>query len=240
MTLNLLTLSNHKTMLGESRGYLTAILHLAPERVSGFNACQYAGACKATCLNTAGRGVYQNVQAARIRKTRWFFSDRPSFMAQLARDVETVCRKAAREKMTPVFRLNGTSDIPWERIPFGSHESIMSAFPELQWYDYTKYPVARRLVLPSNYYLTQSLDVGIGSEREALTALSIGRNVAVAFDAKKGTPLPSSFQLGSQSFPVIDGDVSDLRFLDASPVIVRLRAKGRARRDTSGFVRIAA
>jgi hypothetical protein len=35
---------------------------------------------------------------------------------------------------------------------------------------------------------------------------------------------------------VFDGDDTDLRFLDPTGVIVGLKAKGRARKDTSGFV----
>ena len=35
---------------------------------------------------------------------------------------------------------------------------------------------------------------------------------------------------------MIDGDVSDVRFNDPKGVIVGLRAKGDAKKDTSGFV----
>jgi hypothetical protein len=38
--------------------------------------------------------------------------------------------------------------------------------------------------------------------------------------------------------PVFNGDDSDLRFLDPKGVIVGLYAKGRARKDTSGFVKM--
>ena len=36
--------------------------------------------------------------------------------------------------------------------------------------------------------------------------------------------------------PVVDGDKSDLRFLDGENVIVGLIAKGQAKKDQSGFV----
>ena len=52
-------------------------------------------------------------------------------------------------------------------------------------------------------------------------------NVAVVFDK-----LPEEY-LG---YPVIDGDTTDLRFLDDTGVIVGLLAKGDAKKDTSGFV----
>jgi hypothetical protein len=35
---------------------------------------------------------------------------------------------------------------------------------------------------------------------------------------------------------VIDGDLSDLRFLDRTGVVVGVRAKGKAKKDVSGFV----
>ena len=36
--------------------------------------------------------------------------------------------------------------------------------------------------------------------------------------------------------PVINGDKTDMRFKDPVGVIVGLKAKGKARKDTSGFV----
>jgi len=240
----LLTLgsSNAKTAKGEAYGVLTGILHLAPERASGFNVCAYAGACVAPCLNTSGRGrpetpLGARIQSARVRKTARFFSDRAEFMRDLARDIAAVERKAKRRGMVPAIRLNGTSDIPWESVAVDGAPNLMALFPNVQFYDYTKYPVARRLLLPLNYHLTQSLDVGIGSETEALTALSIGRNVAVVFSVARSGPLPERFTLGASTFPVINGDASDLRFTDPRGVIVGLRAKGRAKHDASGFVR---
>jgi len=37
--------------------------------------------------------------------------------------------------------------------------------------------------------------------------------------------------------PVFNGDDSDLRFLDPKGVVVGLYAKGKAKKDTSGFVK---
>ena len=66
-------------------------------------------------------------------------------------------------------------------------------------------------------------------------ALASGVNVAVVFNTRKGKALPTTWN----SLPVIDGDAHDLRFLDPRTphgIIIGLRAKGRARKDTSGFV----
>jgi hypothetical protein len=60
------------------------------------------------------------------------------------------------------------------------------------------------------------------------TAPEYGRNVAVVFAVKKGASLPKRFG----AWRVIDGDDTDLRFLDPSLCIVGLRANGRARKDT--------
>ena len=55
--MKLLSVGNPKTLKGESVGYLTFILHLAPASLSGYNTCPKATeGCKAACLNTAGRG----------------------------------------------------------------------------------------------------------------------------------------------------------------------------------------
>src|SRR5947208_2552747 len=123
-----------KTVKGEKRGYLTGILYLAPHKLSGRNLCPDASpGCIATCLNTAGRGVFSNVQHARIAKTRRFTTERQYFMSELYRDIRALVRKAYRHKMTPLVRLNGTSDIPWENVARGS-ASLMRLFPFVRFY----------------------------------------------------------------------------------------------------------
>jgi hypothetical protein len=103
-------------------------------------------------------------------------------------------------------------------------QNIMLAFPNVIFYDYTK--LANRRNLPPNYSLTFSLSED--NDKSAEQALANGLNVAAVF-----RKIPPTF-LGRT---VVDGDVSDLRFLDPSGVIVGLKAKGKAKKDTSGFVR---
>lgn len=234
---SLLTLGNPKTAKGEARGYLTGVMHLAPHTLSGYNVCAHASTgCAAACLNTAGRGgifkpgeTTNRIQEARIQRTRFFFQDRDHFERLLAREVESLVRKAQREGLTPAVRLNGTSDLPWERLSFLGEPSIMAAFPDLQFYDYTKVP--KRRTLPSNYHLTFSLnEANLDVARQELAH---GRNVAVVFRHK---PFPDTHW----DAPVVDGDESDLRFLDPNPCVVGLKAKGRAKHDYSGFVQEAA
>lgn len=227
--MKLLGTSNYKTIKGEKLGYLTFIMHLAPASLSGHNVCPMASpGCKAACLNTAGRGKMGTVQEARIRKTVSFFDDRGMFMNQLILDIEAGIRKADREDMIPVFRLNGTSDIRWETVEVAGHRNIMEMFPEVTFYDYTKLPNRRNV--PANYYLTFSRSET--NENDIGEAICNGMNVAVVFDTPKGDALPKVWR----NLEVVDGDENDLRFLDPCGSVVGLRAKGDGKKDSSGFV----
>ncbi len=225
----LLTTSNTKTRKGEGAGYLTLILHLAPAKLSGFNVCPMATkGCAAACLNTAGRGRFAKIQTARIAKTRRFFEDRDNFMRELAGDIRAGIRKAEREGLILAVRLNGTSDIRWETISLEGARNIFEMFPGVTFYDYTKLP--NRRDLPPNYRLTFSR--GEQSPDKVRDIIRGGRNVAAVFRVGRREELP----LFWEGLPVIDGDRTDLRFLDPEGVVVGLRAKGAAPRDRSGFV----
>lgn len=215
-----------KTSKGEKDGYLTGILYLAPSTTSGqADLCPNASAgCRAACLYTAGRGAMKNVQQARVNKTLRFLNEREEFMAEIVKDIKSLVRKAEKENMTPTVRLNGTSDIPWENVKVGDAPNIMALFPNVQFYDYTKNP--NRKNLPANYDLTFSLAEDNDSNAEK--ALNNGVNVAAVFQE-----LPKTF-MGRK---VVNGDDTDLRFNDPKGVIVGLKAKGLAKKDTSGFVR---
>jgi hypothetical protein len=225
--------ANTKTAKNDTNKYLSAILHLAPANVSGYNVCLAASnGCKSACLNTAGRGRFNNVQQARIRKTKLFFENQNEFIDLLIADCKALIRKANRLGLTPVIRLNGTSDIDWSKVNVKDcteFENIFMKFPEIQFYDYTKHPDRVMKYLgggyPSNYNLTFSQ-----SECNQLVAtklLNQGANVAIVFDQ-----VPSTY-LGYQ---VVNGDNTDLRFLDPKNVVIGLTAKGKAKKDTSGFV----
>jgi hypothetical protein len=230
--MKLLSTANPKIQKGARLGYLSFVLHLAPADLSGHEVCpKRTAGCTAACLNTAGRGGMfkrgestNKIQQARIRKTQWFFSDREGFMAQLARDVRAAIRRAARLNMTPVFRLNGTSDLSWERYEVEGAANIFALFPQVQFYDYTKV-LGRKVSQYANYHLTFS--AADGNDRDVERALAAGMNVAVVFDRLPETHL---------GLTVFSADETDLRFLDPKG-IAGLKAKGRAKRDVSGFVR---
>ena len=239
--MKLLSTGNPKVLKGESQGYMTFILHLAPASVSGYNTCPKATkGCSAACLNTAGRGgMFKKgentnvIQKARIRKTHMFFEERNGFMEWLVADITLGIKQAAKKGFIPVFRLNGTSDIAWEKysvIRNGiSFDNIFLAFPEVTFYDYSKV-LGRKVNIP-NYSLTFS--AADGNDSDVTKAIAQGYNVATVFGVKKTAPLPLSY-LG---LPVFNGDESDLRFLDPKGVVVGLYAKGPAKKDTSGFVK---
>ncbi len=216
-----------KTSKGTGKGYLTGILYLAPASLSGVNVCPKASqGCRKACLFTAGRGRFYSITRARIVKTLAYHLDTPRFILTVKRSINSLLVKAKNKGLTPVVRLNGTSDILWER-----NTDIIQSFPLVQFYDYTKIVKRLNFTIPANYHLTVSLSES--NETDALYALSKGYNVAAVF--RKAIP---DTYLG---YRVINGDSTDLRFLDAQGsgqgVIVGLKAKGKAKNDTSGFVK---
>lgn len=229
--MKLLNSGNSKTIKGEKKGFRTFGIHLAPSKLSGHNVCLWASkGCAMACLNTAGRGAMSNVQKARINKTKLFFQDKDGFMRQLIKEITSSVKSSKKKGLTPCFRLNLTSDIPWEGV---RHEgkTIFELFPDCKFYDYTKgsYRMHRYLdgKLPNNYHLTFSRSEET-SDDKMKRVLSKGGNVAVVFRGE----LPKKY-LG---FAVVDGDDTDLRFLDPKGVIVGLVEKGLAKKDQTGFV----
>lgn len=216
-----------KTKKGIKQGYMTGIMYLSPGSLSGKNLCPFASVgCLKTCLYTAGRGVFEPVKNARMARSSLYSNNRPEFFAKLVSEITKLIQKAKRKNMIPVVRLNGTSDIPFELMPVLGKPNIMSHFPDIQFYDYTKNPHRFNKILPVNYHLTFSRSE---SNEQDIKLLPEGVNVAVVF-----TKVLTGDIFYSRT--VIDGDVSDLRFLDPRKSVVGLTAKGKARKDTSGFV----
>lgn len=232
--------SDTKTVKGEKFGYLTGIQYLTPADGSGVaNLCPFASAgCKAACLNTSGHGdprMGNTVQLARLTRTAFWQYQRNEYWKLLIKEIDSLIRKAERKGVIPVVRLNGTSDIVWERTPVvidGTTlaPNVMALYPTTTFYDYSKWPYDKRDWLPDNYHLTFSRSED--NHDEAMYNLSMERNVTVVFSTKKNDALPESWN----GYQVIDADMSDLRFLDTAPVICGLRAKGYGKKDDSGFI----
>lgn len=235
-------ISNPKLAKGLAKGIMSAPLHLAPSDLSGWNVCPMATrGCIKACLHTAGNpAAMTGKDRARKARTRAFFEARPAFMVVLAGEIAALVRAADKAGMIAAIRLNATSDIRWETIPVvfdgRTYQNMMTAFPDVVFYDYTK--IANRRNLPRNYRLTFSL--AESNEDHAGLALRNGHNVAIVFDTKRNRPLPDCYTVAGITYRVIDGDVDDFRPSDPSGVIVGLRAKGKAIGDASGFVRKAA
>jgi hypothetical protein len=230
----LLNNGNSKTIKGEKLGWTTFGLHLAPFNLAGKNVCAHASAgCAAACLNTAGRGAMSNVQKSRIAKTQKFFADKNAFVWQLAKEISNAVKLSAKKDMKPCFRLNLTSDLPWENIKVESHGkklSLIEMYPDVQFYDYTKsFPRMQKYLkgeMPSNYHLTFSRSEC--NDNLVDLVLKLGGNVAAVF--------LNEFPKSWKSVEVVNGDETDLRFLDAQNKIVGLVQKGLAKKDETGFV----
>lgn len=212
-----------KTKKGQKDNYMTGILYFASSKLAGVNVCGPTATpgCIASCLKWAGRCAFYNVTKSQVIKTLAFFFDSKRYEATIDKSIQALKRKAKREGMTPIVRLNGTSDLPWEKMT-----SLMQRNNDVQFYDYTKNDARLYKAMPENYDLTFSL--AENNHEAARQALTAGHRVAVVFRKD----IPKSFW----GFKVIDGDSTDLRFLDPQGVIVGLKAKGKAKKDTSGFV----
>jgi hypothetical protein len=235
--------TNAKTIKGERYGIKTAILYLMPAMGSGVNLCAMAAIakCDGPCLFTAGRGAMSNVMLSRLRKTLFFNQYRDQFMAQLHKEIAAYADKAKREGFKLVVRLNGTSDIRFEniavphpRLNFNAYANIFAAFPDIQFYDYTK--LANRKNVPANYDLTFSYSGVPAYAPYVAKAVANGERIAVVF---RNRAIVETMLANGETFlglPLVDGDDSDIRHLDPRGAIVALYAKGKARKDTSGFV----
>lgn len=221
---NLLTYENAKTTKGEALGVMTGILYLAPGSMSGVNFCPAASTgCLAACLFTAGRGAFSNVHNARMNKSHYFNNARAQFIEQLRGEIGRAKKRAKLHKMQLAIRLNGTSDLCFELI-----SDLMTEFSDVQFYDYTKILARLKKPLPKNYDLTFSRSES--NDADCIEALKLGFRVAVVIsDIDRAL----DFFAGHT---IVDGDLHDIRFLDAPGVIVVLKAKGRARKDQTNFV----
>jgi len=218
--------ADSKTVKGAKRGYLTGILYLYPYKAFGFNLCANAEAadCHELCLNTAGRGQMDMIQQSRLRKTWLFHFEREWFMNRLYRDCEALIRKAAREAMTPVVRLDGTSDVDWENIRHEGY-SPMETFSLLQFYGYTKLP---RIPKNINNHLTFSFSAAAKYQRTVKKAERLGMNFAVV----SNDPAPETWR----GMDVVNGDGDDLRFLDPPNSAIWLKGKGKAKKSDSNMI----
>jgi len=226
----LLGSSTYKMEKSQKYKYLSEILHLAPSNIGGVNICPNASPeCIKLCLNTSGRGQMNTVQKSRLNKKFYFLADRLKFLNHLDREIKLSYARASRKGFKYTVRLNGTSDLPFERYKLKNGLNLMDNNPHVQFIDYTK--VTNRLdkknKIPKNYSLTYSQ--AENNLKDVKQILKTKYNIATVFRKK----LPKKW-LGRK---VINGDLSDLRHLeDGKKIIVGLIAKGRAIKNFNGFV----
>jgi hypothetical protein len=244
-TNNLLSTNNSKTIKGEKLGYTTYIMYLAPhtQNSKNINVCSHASkGCATACLFKSGAARFDQVQQGKVDKTEWFLDNRVEFLNKLDNEIKNIVARHEAiegEKVLKkngdvlrfknfAIRLNGTSDLPFEKYKIRDGKNIFELYPSVQFYDYTKNPIRFEKEF-DNYHLTfsQSED----NQAKALELLSSGKNVAVVFAVKKEANLPNEYQ----GFKVINGDESDLRFLDDSNVVVGLKYKLLTGKGTSGI-----
>jgi hypothetical protein len=245
----LLTTENSKTVKGEELGYTTYIMYLSPhtQNSKGVNLCSHASAgCAKACLHKSGAARFDQVQAGKLNKTEYFLDDKEGFMNQLVNELTKIEKKHAAiignykdvgtkgKKLYKKFavRLNGTSDIPFENIKIQGElfvfDNIFDRFPDIQFYDYTKNHKRFDKIIPTNYHMTFSRSEI--NDVESLDMLNRGYNVAYVFGIKDVKDFPSHYN----GFKVINGDESDLRFLDKENVIVGLKYKLTTTRGSQG------
>ena len=231
-------ISNTKTRKSENSdaGYSTLILHLAPAKESGFEMCASRSAgCTAACLYTAGRGRMQPIKNARIKRTLMWVKQREEFKKQIKKELTSFLRQCEKNQTLPAVRMNGTSDIIWEK----TWPELFTDFDSIQFYDYTKHKkrCLKGYVLPNNYHLTFSRSES--NDDDVLEILRNGKiNVAVVFGSRN---FPKKWRPNKRflrkSYPTYSADDHDLRFLDPNGGHIGcLYSKGKAKKDESGFV----
>lgn len=224
-------LSDGKTNAKTTKNSLkTFILYLTPGQVGTKNLCPMASAgCLQACLYTAGfAGVYKSVNAARLRKTEYFIANKKAFILQLSNEIMKQYVKAKKGDYKIAFRLNGTSDLDFIfMLQKYANLDINSLSDYATFYDYTKILTkAIRYKDHKNYTVTFSRSET--NDQQTNEAIKLGINVAAVFSGD----LPKTYK-GAK---VIDGDKSDLLMIYNKGVVLGLKAKGKAKKDKSGFV----
>jgi hypothetical protein len=224
--------SSSKIAKGLQYNEMTYILYLAPASQSGYNVCPMSTEeCRTACLTESGHNRIDvkknNINKARIAKTKLFFEHRQFFMGWLVTEIEKAKYKAEQLGYRFSVRINGTSDIDITTFKLNGKRNILELFNDTQFYDYTK--VSKRFKLMDkypNYDLTYSFSGYNMLQSLELLSENKGR-VAMVFEGKQ---LPTTFM----GYKVIDGDEYDMRYLDEQGVIVGLKFKFvRNKIDTS-------
>ena len=244
--------------LEDGRGVETTGLALAPAfQYGSINTCPNHASCKAECLGkTSGNyfklgggqdlSEFKGPRLNSLNKTVAFFQDPEAFAVRLHDEIASAQAEAAKNGNKLGVRLNVLSD-----IHPSVYKSIIDAFPDVDFYDYTKLNVDP--VAPNHHYTYSS--TGVSDEdvnnfhqnwKLMRNRLDNGQNVAMAFSHKQHLPESINDEETGKTYRVINGDTHDFRPLDKvgegeEGVIVGLKnkkAKGKqadAHKDSKGF-----
>lgn len=214
----------------------TFILYLAPatQNSKGAELCPHRTAgCTAACLFTAGRGKFGSVKGARINKTEYFLADPKTFLAQLALELIAINKRYQKQNKKAAIRLNGTTDRDFLYLLGKKAGIVWQELTSLVFYDYTK--TLKKAQRYSGTGYVHAFSRSEDNEVQAIQYLNEGGIVAAVF----ANDLPSHWK----GFEVLDGDLRDDLMLEAvhqttsgKGVVLGLKAKGDAKKDTSGFV----
>lgn len=206
-------------------------LSLAPykQNAKGINLCPKASkGCALACLFTAGRGKFTNVQQARINKTNYYLFDKQKFMDQLAKEINKIALKSTITNEKFALRLNTLSDVDfvYQLKKYADLDLLNDdTYKNIIVYDYTAIIGKVKKYLGTRYHLTLSRKED--NEQDVMEALEMGGNVAIVFK-----DLPKTYK----GYRVVDGDKTDLEMTKYKNVVLGLKAKGDAKKDTTGFV----
>lgn len=191
--------------------------------------------CRRGCvIVTAGKGPTPTAVIGRLARWHLLVTD-PLAAVTLTRHgiVETITHAGENHR----WRAGVADDVRWELVaPCLMDPVATPAGPvEVKAYAYTKAMPDVRPETPTGPRITYSAT----GEGRRWTPASIehavtvrGLRVAAALRVKRGADLPDTYGTA----PVIDGDEDDDRYATPRGVLVGLRAKGDAIRDTTGFV----
>lgn len=267
-------LSIKENYITDHEGYLIGTLFLAPQKniinaphygidfdskllnISKVNLCKKAtNGCSTSCLYH--QGITKNsafnknrIKQARLKRTLKFLVQREEFFIQLIKEIKALVRKATKKGLTPTLQLNGTSDILWEKESFSydekEYKNIMVFFPEVQFFDYTKYDIVKsRKKLPKNYHLTYSRagkNKGkvIDDWKILSSYLEMGIDVAVILSKNMKEHILNNSTYNN--YKVIDGDICNCRAYDIfqreenKGLIIALEVANKTDINNSGFI----
>ena len=204
----LFSLTNTKASKSSKFGYLTGIQYLVHANTGqehGIkNMCAFASkGCSEMCFGGAKRHAMKYVKQAKINRSLFLQNDKDLYLALFVDEVIRLKAKAKRDGKILTLRLNGTSDKDFFKM------GLYNIFPDIQFCEYTKNPIIVKKYLndelPRNVHLTLSR-----SEKNHNFCMEClkdgGINVAIPFAGER----PKEWM----GYKVIDGDESDLRFLD--------------------------